>query len=104
AFDDANAVLQADQPRQLACSFDPRRRQLDANDIGAITVREIARGTAKSGAKVGDPRALSDPGALRQGIVGGQSAVMILVVGKQFLGRNTVEVSSLRFQPREDDL
>ena len=104
AFDDAHLVLQADAPGQLLRAFDARRRQLDAGDIGAIAVREIAGGAAEPGAEIGNARALADPRALRQRIIGGKPAIMILVVREQLFRLEIVEMAAARLELGQNDL
>jgi hypothetical protein len=85
-------------------ALDAGRRQLDAGDIGAVTVREIAGGAAEPGAEIGDARVLADRSALRQRIVGGKPAVMILVVREQFFRSEIVEMAAARLELCQDDL
>jgi hypothetical protein len=96
--------LQADAPGQHVGALDAGRRQLDAGDIGAVAVREIARGAAEAGAEIGDARALADMRALRQRVVGGEPAIVILVVREKFFRPEIVEMAAAGAEPGENDL
>jgi hypothetical protein len=58
-------------------------------------VRPVARRTTKPGAEVGDAISRSYSRAIGQSVIGGEPPVMILVVRKQVLWREVIEVPAL---------
>ena len=92
-----------DAARQIVGAGHARRGEVDAGDVGAIGVGEIARRSAEAGAEVGHAGAGADAGALGQRIVGGEAAVVVLVVREKLLGTQVVEVAAARLQLGQDD-
>ena len=60
--------------------------------------------TAQPCAEIDDTGAFANARALRQRVIGVQSTVVILVVWKQFLGRNVIEMPSARVELGQNDL
>ncbi len=103
AFDHPDFVLKTGKMRQFGGAFDAGRRQFDAGDVGAIAMRQITRWAGKAGAEIGNAAAAADAGERRQGVIGGEPAIVILIVGKQFFGRYIVEMAARRLEPGDDD-
>ena len=104
AFQHAHFAVEPDAPRQFRSAGDAGRRQLDAGDVGAIAMGQISCRPAEPGAEIDHLAVDADPRGLRQRVVGGKSAIVILVVGKQILGLQPLEGAARRLEFCEDDL
>src|SRR5262249_26349000 len=104
AFNDAHILLQPYKTCQVLGPPDSRRSQLYAGDVGTVTVSQVTCRTAQPCAEIDDAGAFANARSLRQRVIGVQSTAVILVVRKQFLGRNVIEMPSARIELGQNDL
>src|SRR6516162_2229175 len=104
ALDDLDLAAQPDTLCQLRSACNSRRRQFDASDKRAVTVRQVAGRSTKTGAQVDDPGARADMRALGQCIIGLGAAIVILIVRKQLVRTQSIKSAACCLQLGEDDL
>ena len=85
ALDNLDLAVQANTPCQLRSTRNSRRRQFDTGDKCTIAVRQVTGWAAESGAQVNDLGARAYMRALGQCIVGGDAAIVVLIVREQFV-------------------
>ena len=99
---DAHALRKADPSRKIRRARCTMRIEFDASDYRAVLVGEIARRTSEPRAKIRDLAAAADARAFGQRVHDRQPAVVVLVIGKQILRREPVEVAAPGSELREN--
>jgi hypothetical protein len=102
AFDNSYPLLKPNQRREFCRSADPPLVQLNPGDIRSEPVRPVARRTTEPGAEVRYAISRSYSRSISESVIGGEPAVMILVVREQVLRREAIEVPALGPELRDD--
>jgi hypothetical protein len=85
ALDNLDFAVQPNTLCQLRSTRNSPRRQFDAGDKCTVAVRQVAGWAAESGAQVNDLGAEADMRALGQCIIGGDAAIVVLIVREQLV-------------------
>ena len=85
ALDNLDFAVQPHTLCQLRSTRNSSRCQFDAGNKCTVAVRQVASWAAKSGAQVNDLGAKADLRALGQCIIGGDAAVVVLIVREQLV-------------------
>jgi hypothetical protein len=104
ALDDLNLAVQPNTSCQLRGTRNSRRRQFDAGDKCTIAVRQVTGWAAQSGAQVNDLGARAYMRALGQRIIGGDAAIVVLIMREQLLRTQSIKCAACCLQLGEDHL
>jgi hypothetical protein len=95
ALDNLHPVFKADQRTQFSGSSNTAGVQVNTGDTGPEPVSPISSRSTEPGAEIHDAISRPDFRTISQSLIGGEPAVMILIVGEEVLRLEIVQMPSL---------